>query len=616
MKKFIQLALLFLLATPCWATTWYVRSDGGTRYSTRMTGGQCNGQYDASYSSTGGTGVNQNCAFNDVRYLWQDGSWQNDSALNFPAWGWVGQGGDTYVIEGGPWRVGWPNANSAYDGTHYFGVGGDPYSSPPVPFSGTSGSHTRILGACAYGTYTCNPVITYPYTSNNLAQIFGGFATGIVLNLSGAQYVDVEGLEITAHNGACSVFGTVRYPSACSTSAPVSDYASDGLYTNNATSNITLQDLYIHGFNVSGLQGPIGGPITMTRVFVGFNVNAGWQFDDGNATPDGAGSAITANYVWMEGNGCEEQYPIVNTQFPAVSCWDDSSGGFGDSWSGQGSGGGGQVTPLAYFTGNHLTTIYNTKDGFIGPHTQITNLTLTNSVWIGNMGQQVKYSVVPGSTTIFENNLVDGNCSRMSQQLPGAAQNFALSTGLGGSYLSDFCRAGSNVFEIAIAANSTSLYAGNTIVAYDATVFDLACATAGTCTGYPYTFKDNIFLGYTPSGGSSAPGLFYQGDSSVSWNSSYNVEYGIRNGDTCGVNNNIICSDPLLTNEPAQSWPGSQTAFDVFNPFNTGNSFEMTSSSPAKAAGTALSGLTTDYFGTTRPSPPAIGALEYGAHSK
>jgi hypothetical protein len=70
-----------------------------------------------------------------------------------------------------------------------------------------------------------------------------------------------------------------------------------------------------------------------------------------------------------------------------------------------------------------------------------------------------------------------------------------------------------------------------------------------------------------------------------------------------------------LLNEPSQTWV-NEAALDVFNPFNAGNSFEITASSPAKGKGMALSGLTADYYGTTRATPPAIGALEYGAHSR
>src|SRR5882757_9168699 len=55
-------------------TNYYVRSDGGTRFSTNVPTGQCNGKFNASYASTGGSGVNQNCAWNDVRYPWDDDS--------------------------------------------------------------------------------------------------------------------------------------------------------------------------------------------------------------------------------------------------------------------------------------------------------------------------------------------------------------------------------------------------------------------------------------------------------------------------------------------------------------------------------------------------------------
>ena len=81
------------------------------------------------------------------------------------------------------------------------------------------------------------------------------------------------------------------------TSQPLDDYAQNGFLTNNGTANVTLQDVYVHGFDSSGLNGPIGGPIAMTRMFVGFNGFAGYNFDDGHDTPDAPSSTITANHV-------------------------------------------------------------------------------------------------------------------------------------------------------------------------------------------------------------------------------------------------------------------------------------------------------------------------------
>ena len=65
----LSLVLVLLMTKAASATTWYVRADGGTRYSANASNGQCDGQADAAYP---GQGVNQHCAFNDYRFLWDD----------------------------------------------------------------------------------------------------------------------------------------------------------------------------------------------------------------------------------------------------------------------------------------------------------------------------------------------------------------------------------------------------------------------------------------------------------------------------------------------------------------------------------------------------------------
>lgn len=595
--------------------TWYVRADGGTRFSTNVTSGQCDGLADVSYASTGGTGTNQHCAYNDFRYMWDD-----DSG-SVGAGAWVIAGGDTVVVRGchalatqqnpanPTCRIGW-DIDSGGGPTNLWcqGVGNITCYNPPIP-AGTAGQHTKILGGCAFGTYTCAPANVYPYTANNLTQIFGGFSLFWTLNMTSTSYVDIEGIEITDHNGACSHVGTPSYPSACTVSSPFSDYARNGVLTNNTMSNITFQDVYIHGFDGTGLNGPIGGPIAMTRVIVGFNGQAGWLFDDGSSTPDGAGSTITASYVTMIGNGCHEQYPIVNTSFPAMACYDSSSGGFGDSWSGQ-------STNLDSFTCDHCVMMYNAKDGFIGPETQIAALSITNSVSMGNMGQQWKWGMQTSATLLFQNNLTVGDCFRMSEALPGAAQNFNVSTGLGGSYLSNYCRASGNMMDTLQQIGDVLHYNGNTFIMTDGGGVEFDCGPTGggstNCNTITNDWKDNNFLGYSsPNFSSVAPFMwFVVSGSNVVFTSEFNSEFGIRAGDTCGTNN-IICGDPLMKSEPAQIWPGSYAALDVFNPFGgTTNSFYPSSSSPLIHAGTTVSGLTTDYYAVARPSPPSMGAVE------
>src|SRR6266705_3708377 len=100
----VWLLVTVFVSLPLTSKTWYVRKDGGTRYSVRAKTGQCDGKEDAPYH---GKGVNQHCAFNDYRYLWDDQTYNNRA--------WVISGGDTVIIRGGPWRVGWDAATCPVD---------------------------------------------------------------------------------------------------------------------------------------------------------------------------------------------------------------------------------------------------------------------------------------------------------------------------------------------------------------------------------------------------------------------------------------------------------------------------------------------------------------------
>jgi hypothetical protein len=601
-------------------TTWYIRTDGGTRYSGYLPSGQCDGKGDNAYP---GTGTNQHCAYNQIPYLWDTG------ASTYLGAGWVISGGDTVVIRGcvggAGCRLGW-SASTGGANIWCYGAGNNICGNPPIP-AGTSGAHTKILGACAYGTYTCNPVNTYPYTSNNLTQLFSGFGLNWAFNLETTSYVDIEGIELTTHNAVTS--GNPGYPSQCTSgvgnpypracqngSQPYDDYGNSGFLTNYQSSNITWQDVYVHGFEASGFQGEIGGPITMTRVVIGMNAFAGWNFTGpGGDIPDAAGSSITATDVWMYGNGCLEQYPIVNTQFPAKGCWDSGTGGFGDGWSGQ-------DTELDSFVCLRCIMYYNTKDAFIGPHTQIANLNIQNSVSIGSMGAEWKWASTQNSTVLFQNNLTVTNCTRMTEILPGAAYNFNQNTGNPGAHLATYCRGGGAGFAFITRQGSTNHFYGNTVVGASTIVFQENCGyyvpgnifnQETNCGSVPNTFTDNNFLGYIdPNQGTDPPALFYAETPSIHFtSSSYNNEFGLKSGtvDTCGVNN-ITCADPLLAREPMQPWPGSEAGLDAYNPFAAGNSFYPAPSSPLVHAGVVLTGSTTDYYGISLPNPPSIGAVE------
>ena len=579
------LAFLCAIVTlPLSATTWFVRTDGGTHYSATTHRGQCDGKADVAYP---GSGSNRHCAVNNFQYLWLNGVYGSSQ--------WVISGGDTVVIRGcaalpgeqksdAPHcRIGIITTDNNSSTSICQGVNAPWGCSPPPIPGGTSTNHTRILGGCAYDG-NCTPISgPYPYGAINETQLYGGFGTGGVLYLTGSQYVDVEGLEITTHNGQCTQVGAPAYPAGCGST---NDYAKWGIVVGNTTSNITLQDIYIHGMTQIAMGGPIGGPFKLNRVSMDFNAFAGWNFDDGHSTPNGLGSSITANNVTMIGNGCLEEYPIMHKQFPALSCWDSNSAGFGDSWSGQ-------DTKLDSFICDHCVMAYNTKDGFIGPHTLIHYLKITNSKSSGNMGQQWKWGTTPGSTTIFENNLTIGDCARLSAPMPGAPPGY-------NRYLSNFCRAAGDVFSFFTGANSTILLANNTVVADSNTVFDIGCAPANTCQSTPIDFINNVFLGYRLKG-AEAPGLIYPNDRSIKVTAHHNIEYGNRSGYACSRGD--ICSDPRLTGEPAQSDWNDQTFLDNFN-------FTPQPDSPAVGRGVPVSGISTDYDGRPRSNPPSIGAVE------
>ncbi len=587
-----------LVPLPVRCAIWFVRADGGTRHSSHLSHGQCDGKSDMGYP---GHGVNQHCAFNDVRYMYTDGTYGNLA--------WVMSGGDTLVIRGCNALPQQQNADAPHcrigrdtaDHSDFWCAGVEAGCTIPPPPSGTAEQHTKILGGCAYGIYSCIPVSSYPYTNNNLTQLFAGFGSN-AMYLGGSSYVDIEGLEITAHNGQCARYGTTNPLPGCHRGDPsYSDQADQGITTTNTTSNILLQDVYIHGFSSNGIQGPIGGPFTLKRVSIIFNTFAGWNFDDGGSTPNAAGSTVTQSYVTMIGNGCQEEYPITHTQFPAAGCWDSQTGGFGDAWSGQNAS-------MDSFTCDHCNISYNTKDAALGPHTGLKNLSLTNSMFAANMGQQGKWGMRANSTAYIVNNIIVGGCNRMSEIMPGAKQNFnANGSTLAGSGLGGFCRAAGDVFAFFAGANSSVRIANNTVVATSATVFDLSCNGSGTCGSSPYYFTNNIFLGYVdpsyPGSNNQAPGLYYNSDPAVKIVGQNNVEFGIRNGDACGSNGNI-CADPQLVKQPAQVNRRHQAILD-------GLSFRPSEHSVTIRRGRSINArLPADFYGNARPATPSVGAVE------
>ncbi|WP_433966274.1 hypothetical protein [Tunturiibacter gelidiferens] len=478
---------------------------------------------------------------------------------------------------------------------------------PPIP-AGTASQHTRILGenyaSCNSGGVT---------NRSQLTQIFGGFGVTEALNLTGAKYVDVECLEVTRHS-QCIAFGSPAVPAGC-VSGSADDYDSDGIHTDNTTHDLLMQDLWIHGHIGRGIKGPIGGLVTCLRCDIAFNGGAGWDFDDGSATPMVNGDWHFL-YSTIEWSGCNQEYPAVHA-IPVVSCYGQSDGGYGD----------GVGTP--HGTGlsatiDHSKFIYNTQDGLDlghidtgGPYT----LSITNSIAYSNSGGSFKIGGNFG-TAMITNNVAIGDCMRLSAPITGAPSTY-------NANLADFCRA-DDTFPFDFRQNSQFTISNNTIVTYSPTIFDISCwdapgvqgANGNGCGGATLNFHDNIVVGYdNPAtynlgGQQGGPGAWYFQEPAPSGstsgtvigtiNRSNNIYYGMGHGFTCPTGYaSEKCVTPDFINQ-ATGTGSTFTASELDN-FN----FNISSGSAAAGTGITYTGVpATDYNGVSRPNPPSMGAVE------
>ena len=577
-KKSLWMLALLMMVLPLSGETWYVRKDGGTRHSANVPAGQCDGKADAPYR---GKGTNQHCAFNDYRYLYDDGSWHNSA--------WVIAGGDTVIIRGGPWRMGVSQGKDAHD--PWCNGQGDPYGcvNPPIP-AGTAAQHTRILGE-NYANCSTGGLVD----QSKVTQIYGGYGVWATLNLAGAKYLDVQCIELTRHS-QCIRYGSPNVPSGCSTSYPIDDYATNGITTDVKTSDVSLQDMWIHGFTSRGIIGPIGGTVNATRVDIAYNGAAGWDFDDGKSTPNVNGT-INLLGVIIEWNGCNQAYPGPG----AISCYGQSDGGYGD---GIGTATGTCLTAHV----DHSTFRYNTQDGFDMLHNDTGNcsMSITNSTSYGNNGSQFKWGP-NDSPLIFTNNTVVANCTRLSAPFPGIPTTY-------NAHLRDFCRA-YDALAFGFRDGGSLLMANNTIVTYAPTTFDASCwgtypdpQGQGNCKNSTFIFKNNIVVGYdNPNtyaigGKSGGPGAVYMEQPIGHVIRSNNIFFGIRDLRCPTGNPNERCVDPKFVSQPHFS---KEQDLDNFN-------FHLADGSPALRSGVSIPEVQVDFDGKPRPSGSSdIGAYQH-----
>jgi hypothetical protein len=404
-----------------------------------------------------------------------------------------------------------------------------------------------------------------------------------VLSLGGSKNVDLECLELTDHSQCTRVGGGYPASEGCSTSYPLSDYASTGISTDAETSGIKLKDLDIHGFVSDGIRGPIGGAILVDHVRIAFNGSAGWDFDSGGGTKNGLGAQVKASYLTVEWNGCNEEYPVRHSS-PAFSCFDQNSGGYGD----------GVGTPDTHldFSCDHCTFRYNTQDGLDLLHTSGSTIEVTNSQAYGNMGQQWKMGAM--HNVRFQNNLTVHNCRRMSAAMSGAPENY-------NRYLTLHCRAGGDGIAFLVTDGGTYTLQNNSFAGYGNTSYDITCS--GGCSKASIIFQNNLHVGYKDPTDGKMPAIFYVQDVPRGvWTArDHNIYFNMRG--TCPIGLTEHCSDPKIAKMPA--WSGEASLDDI--------DLHLTSGSSARGAGIPVHALTADHDGVARPVSGAndIGAFQF-----
>ena len=643
MKILIKLALLLSLAASANATTWYVRTDGGTAT-------QCTGKTNAPYP---GTGEGAACAVNHPYWL-----------LNQQNFAWLIAGGDTVQFEDkGPYYIGLgPYKGLGQDWPYCHGQTPDCRFAPPP--SGTSTSPTRILGANAghcgtdYTTFSgihgvffmmnlqatqwvdlecieftqpdpCtqaghNPTdITSTQMSGGTA-VYGwkkGYYNAPSLNelvtitgtTNGGGAFNVTNKVITAITGADGTSGTFTISGLSGTYAQQAEtgqsefaglcndsmnYASNGLsmaYLDaQGPSNATIKDIYIHGIGNSGLVGShynrtASDTINLINVRIFGNGLAGFNSDGGGCTTT-CESIGTINLTNMdvEWNGCIQISPGVYS-----FCVDQPFGGNGDNLVMVATGG--------TWNWNHITTKNGMQDCFDSLHSgdDPNNLPTINADYIYSEGCEGATIKMSGGNVTLRNSIGISNCRVMM-----TGSNFPKNPPGWNGFVGLPCRAGDSFVLTASDGNLLTVENVDNIgeqgVGWDFSPIGPTGCSNSTCH---VTFQNNLTLGFPTGSGQNMAGLYLEllpinpfsnPGSVITNNAWYNTKGGCPSDKT--NEKNAVCGDPKLV---------AETNVNAINA-------NLTSGSPLIGAGVYIAATSPDFNGTARPSRQSIGYLEYG----
>ena len=395
--------------------------------------------------------------------------------------------------------------------------------------------------------------------------------------------------------GSQNETGTSAFGYQCNSS---NNYATNGLVMayqgNQGPKNLTIADVGVEGIASEGILGShynttSGDTLNMSDIYVYASGTANLDGDGGGCSTNCESiGTMNLNYVDLEWAGCAQVSPGVYT-----ACIDQAFSGNGDNLVLVATGG--------TWNFNHVTVKHGTQDGFDSFHTgdDPSNLPTLVGNYIyseGNEGQSIKMS---GGDVTIRNSIGISNCKVMT-----TASNFpSFPTGWN-AFIGLPCRANNSMAFTAADGHTTTIQnvdnIGQQTVGWDFVNIGPTGCAGSTCK---VVFQNNTTLAFAIGGGGTMSGI-YLGDvstnpfantgSHIDHNNWFNVSNGCPN--VSPYETNQVCTDPKFLAES-----------DV-NAINA----NLTSSSPLRGAGTTLIAATSpDFNGNTRPSPEAIGFVEF-----
>jgi hypothetical protein len=530
---------------------WYIRPDGGTPYYSagQTPSGQCDGKHDASYASTGGTGVNQPCAFDNFRDGWADEVTANSYGLA-GSQNMLYGAGDTVIIrqKTGGYNLGLDQLAPAYGGSATVPINcGNPDCFMPTIPSGapiaTATGYSINLGVAtisATNTLSAGNVVklgfaSAPFGGANYTVMSAGLsssqfevlitapnvsftsAAGVVvrptrilgenyaacsadssktqLNLSWAtlngisildsQFVDVECVYIT-QAASCGTGGGGFAPNNCKNSNL--NYGWSGVRESAFSSNDTLTNIFIDGVGFEGVSGATGAGLVFDHLHIRGAPFTGIDMDDtpyGGISNISVAGGLTMTNSIIEFTGCTEEKPIVHN-YPFIQCIGQNGGGQGDGF--------GTASTTGTWVFDHDIFRFNLQDGLDLLHSGMQNLSVTNSQGYGSIGNQFKLGSNTGNGN-FTNNYGLSNCQRSAFTI-GDEPSSGVNT-------TDICRASATgpLLWLWFAYGTYTAY-NNTFLGYAPTAVTYECDYGSdNCSGANTAFVNNVINGWATASG-------------------------------------------------------------------------------------------------------------------